>query len=57
MRSGRRSDLEDILALVASGRLSAPPISTWPLEEINSALRSLREGDVLGKAVVIFPSA
>ena len=57
VRSGRRVDLEDILALVARGQLSPPPITTWPLAEINGALRALREGDVLGKAVVLFPPA
>ena len=53
VRSGRRSDLEQILALVADGAISPPTWDSWPLEEINTALASLRAGLVPGKAVVV----
>ncbi len=52
VRSGARADLEDVLSLVAAGTVSPPPISAWPLEEINAALDSLRNGRVPGKAVI-----
>jgi 2-desacetyl-2-hydroxyethyl bacteriochlorophyllide A dehydrogenase len=53
IRSGRRADLEDVLALVGRGQLAPPPITTWPLARINDALASLRAGEVAGKAVIL----
>jgi 2-desacetyl-2-hydroxyethyl bacteriochlorophyllide A dehydrogenase len=53
IRSGRRADLENVLALVGSGQLAPPPITTWPLAGINRALASLRAGEVSGKAVIL----
>jgi 2-desacetyl-2-hydroxyethyl bacteriochlorophyllide A dehydrogenase len=53
VRSGRRSDLEQVLGLVANGAISPPTWDTWPLEEINTALASLRAGLVGGKAVIV----
>jgi 2-desacetyl-2-hydroxyethyl bacteriochlorophyllide A dehydrogenase len=53
VRSGRRSDLEQVLGLVADGAISPPTWDSWPLEEINTALASLRAGLVAGKAVVV----
>jgi alcohol dehydrogenase, propanol-preferring len=53
VRSGRRADLESVIALVASGKLAPPPITTWPLAKINDALSALRGGTVAGKAVIL----
>jgi 2-desacetyl-2-hydroxyethyl bacteriochlorophyllide A dehydrogenase len=54
VRSGRRSDLEEILRLVADGKITPPLFDAWPLEEINVALHSLRAGLLGGKAIVVF---
>ena len=56
IRSGRRSDLEAMLALVADGTIAAPSFDCWPLEDINTALQSLRSGQVAGKAVILVGS-
>jgi alcohol dehydrogenase, propanol-preferring len=56
IRSGRRSDLEAMLTLVADGIISAPSIDCWPLQDINTAFHSLRSGQVAGKAVIIVDS-
>ena len=52
VRSGRRTDLEQILTLAASGAIRLPPISDYPLAEINAAIASLRAHDVPGKVVI-----
>jgi propanol-preferring alcohol dehydrogenase len=52
VRSGRREDLERMLALVARGGIRVPPISRWPLAAINEALDALRRRTVPGKAVI-----
>ena len=52
VRSGSRSDLEHILGAVAVGAISRPPITAWPLDQINEALAALRRGEVAGKAVI-----
>ena len=44
IRSGRRADLEDVLALVGRGQLAPPPITTWPLARINDAARVTARG-------------
>ncbi len=56
IRSGRRSDLEAMLGLVADGTITAPSFDCWPLEDINMALHSLRSGLVPGKAVILVGS-
>lgn len=53
VRSGARIDLEKVLSLVASGSIAPPSSKTWKLDEINEALRSLQEGGVQGKAVIL----
>lgn len=53
VRSGCRGDLEKSLVEAAAGRMRMPEITTWPLEEINSALDALRHGQVPGKAVIV----
>jgi alcohol dehydrogenase, propanol-preferring len=55
IRSGSRDHLEGVLRLAADGAIRLPPIETWPMTEINAALRGLREGHVAGKAVVVNP--
>lgn len=52
VRSGTRLDLEQVMELAAEGEIPLPPISIWPLEEINLALSLLRAGAVPGKAVI-----
>lgn len=52
VRSGSRKDLLHILELADSHRIRIPSIESRPLEEINEAIRFLREGQVAGKAVV-----
>jgi 2-desacetyl-2-hydroxyethyl bacteriochlorophyllide A dehydrogenase len=56
IRSGRHSDLEAMLSLVADGIIAAPSIDCWPLQDINTAFRSLRSGQVAGKAVIMVGS-
>jgi 2-desacetyl-2-hydroxyethyl bacteriochlorophyllide A dehydrogenase len=53
VRSGRRDDLEHVIAQVLGGEIEPPPVETWPLNEINDALRSLRKGSVASKAVIV----
>lgn len=53
VRSGRRSDLEEILNLVANGSIVPAECEPSPLEDINRTLESLRAGKVRGKAVVV----
>jgi alcohol dehydrogenase, propanol-preferring len=53
VRSGKRTDLESVIALVASGQLAPAPIMTWSLAKINDALSALRSGTVAGKAVIL----
>lgn len=53
VRSGDRADLLRILTLAADGRIRTPSVDTWPLADINSAIRALREHRVAGKAVIV----
>jgi propanol-preferring alcohol dehydrogenase len=53
IRSGRREDLEAVIAHTASRRMRLPEISQWPLSEIDSALAALRARQVPGKAVIV----
>lgn len=52
IRSGSRADLVEVMDLAATGRIRLPPISVWPLTEINDAFAALRERRVAGKAVI-----
>jgi 2-desacetyl-2-hydroxyethyl bacteriochlorophyllide A dehydrogenase len=56
IRSGRRTDLETVLRLVSDGTIMAPSLDSWPLQDINGALRALRAGQVAGKAVIVMGS-
>lgn len=53
VRSGRREDLESLIALAADRRIQLPEIAEWRLSEANDALDALRGGRVPGKAVVV----
>ncbi|MEO7653137.1 MAG: zinc-dependent alcohol dehydrogenase [Bryobacteraceae bacterium] len=50
---GTREDLDDVFALAASG-LVKPHVATYPLDRTPSLLSELREGTLLGRAVVVF---
>lgn len=52
VRSGRREDLERMLALVAGGTVRLPPVDAWALEHIDDAVAALRARRVPGKAVI-----
>jgi len=54
VRSGSRSDLEESLELAAAGALRLPTVSEWSIGDVNDALRALREGEVSGKAGIVF---
>jgi NADPH2:quinone reductase len=47
-----RGDLEATLAWAADGRLKPPISHRFPLAETASAVRALRQREVLGKALV-----
>lgn len=49
-----RQDLEDAVGLASAGKLRAAIQSRIPLEQLNDALRSLRERRVLGRNIVTF---
>ncbi|KAJ7873199.1 N-benzyl-3-pyrrolidinol dehydrogenase [Mycena leptocephala] len=49
---GSRLDLEAILELYAKGTVT-PVVSSYPLREVNKVLNDLRNGDVIGRIVVI----
>jgi D-arabinose 1-dehydrogenase-like Zn-dependent alcohol dehydrogenase len=53
IRSGRRQDLESIIALAASRQIHLPEIAEWRLSAANDALTALREKRVPGKAVIV----
>lgn len=52
VRSGRREDLERVLAATAAGEIRTPEATVWPLAEIDAAFAALRAGTVAGKAVI-----
>jgi D-arabinose 1-dehydrogenase-like Zn-dependent alcohol dehydrogenase len=52
VRSGSARHLREVLDIVSERRIQMPPVSTWHLDEINSALAELRLGSVKGKAVI-----
>jgi propanol-preferring alcohol dehydrogenase len=53
IRSGSKASLEAINDLAARRAIRLPPATTWPIAEINAAFAALREGRVVGKAVVV----
>lgn len=52
VRSGRRDDLERVIDLAARGVVRLPPVTAWPLSDINAAFDALRSRSVPGKAVI-----
>jgi 2-desacetyl-2-hydroxyethyl bacteriochlorophyllide A dehydrogenase len=57
VRSGARADLKAVLSMVQEGAVKPPPVATWPLEEVNAAFSALRDGQVVGKAVITMAPA
>ena len=53
IRSGRRQDLESIIALASSRQIRLPEITEWRLSQANDALAALREKRVPGKAIIV----
>jgi len=53
IRSGRRQDLESIIALAAMRQIRLPEITEWRLSDTNDALAALRNRQVPGKAVIV----
>ncbi|WP_181448934.1 alcohol dehydrogenase catalytic domain-containing protein [Nonomuraea aridisoli] len=53
IRSGRREDLESIIALAADQRIRLPETVAWRLSGVNDALTALRARQVPGKAVIV----
>ena len=53
IRSGRRQDLESIIALAAARQIRLPEITEWRLSDANDALAALRNRQVPGKAVIV----
>ena len=47
-----RIDLQDAMALAASGALTVPIAGTFPLEDVSAALDALRQRGVLGRQVL-----
>ncbi|MBI1789512.1 MAG: zinc-binding dehydrogenase, partial [Acidobacteria bacterium] len=50
---GTRHDLEDVMRLGATGKVR-PHVETFPLEEAPRLLEALKQGKLLGRAVVTF---
>ena len=49
---GSRPELIELVALMASGKVTSPPVTTRPLAQVNTALTDLREGRIVGRAVL-----
>jgi D-arabinose 1-dehydrogenase-like Zn-dependent alcohol dehydrogenase len=50
---GTRADLEELVALVRSGKLEPMNVSRRPLDEANAALMDLKAGKVVGRVVLV----
>lgn len=53
-RSGGRQDTVEAIDLVASGTVTPLASDSFSLERINEAFEAIRQGKVLGRAVIIF---
>jgi 2-desacetyl-2-hydroxyethyl bacteriochlorophyllide A dehydrogenase len=53
VRSGSRRHLLRVLQMAAAGEIRLPEPTLWPLESINDAFEALRDGAVVGKAVIV----
>src|SRR5215472_4690400 len=49
---GSLSELKELMALVATGRVPPVPVSAYPLEDANAVLESLKAGRIIGRAVL-----
>jgi alcohol dehydrogenase/propanol-preferring alcohol dehydrogenase len=50
--TGNLSDLAEVARLARDGKLAAIPVTTLPKDEVNAALRRLRDGGVNGRLVL-----
>jgi D-arabinose 1-dehydrogenase-like Zn-dependent alcohol dehydrogenase len=46
---GSLDEARDLIALLESGQITAPPVASRPLREINTAIADLRAGRVIGR--------
>lgn len=53
VRSGSRRDLVHVLEAAATTTIRLPPVTIWPLRDINAAVAALRDRSVAGKAVIV----
>jgi D-arabinose 1-dehydrogenase-like Zn-dependent alcohol dehydrogenase len=53
-RSGGREDTVEAIQLVESGVVTPFASNSFPLERINDAFDAIRDGKVMGRAVVMF---
>ena len=50
--AGTRTDLHEVLALAERGAL-AVPVETFPLADVEEAVRRLGAGEIAGRAVLV----
>ena len=53
--AGSKNDLETAISLAAAGRLKAVIANRTDLAGINGAIRGLRDRQVLGRNVIVYP--
>jgi D-arabinose 1-dehydrogenase-like Zn-dependent alcohol dehydrogenase len=53
-RSSNRQELMETVKLVASERIKPIVTRSFKLEEINEALKLLKEGEIMGRACVVY---
>jgi alcohol dehydrogenase, propanol-preferring len=51
--TGSLGELQELMALARQGRIQAPPVHTHPMMEVNSVLARLRDGQIVGRSVVV----
>ncbi len=51
-RSGTRRNLRDIIRLASEGKIRSVITETYPLEELNTVLRKLSNGEIVGRAAI-----
>ena len=51
--TGSLSELKALLALVKTGQVKPPAVTTHPLKDASAVLTSLRDGKVIGRAVLV----
>jgi propanol-preferring alcohol dehydrogenase len=50
---GSMGEFRELLALAKSGKLRPLPITTFPLDQANTALHQLESGKIIGRAVLL----